>query len=133
MKRKHKRTLGCTVALMTLGGISVMATETPATESPATNPPPKPIILRATTGSNKRPKAPSLQQITCVYDGENLHFDFVLPEGECSLTLTGGVNAAYTFDSSELNAEVYVGGIEDETQLTLTTEYGHLYSGTLEF
>lgn len=129
MERKLKRTLGCAATLIILSGITALATESPATNPP----PPKPIILKATTGSSKRPRTPSLQQITCVYDGEVLHFDFVLPEGGCTLTLTGGVNTSCSFDSSELNAEVYVGIVSDDTELILTTEYGNQYSGTLEF
>lgn len=128
MNRKLKQSLGLVSSLIMIGGAAAMATE-----SPQTTPPPRLIFMQPLKGSSKRPKAPSLQQITCVYDGEVLHFDFVLPEGECALTLTGGSNTSCSFDSSELNAQVYIGGISDETELTLITEYGHQYSGTLEF
>lgn len=128
MKRKLKETLGWVIALILLSGTVAMATE-----SPKTTPPPKLIFMQPSKGSSKRPKAPSLQQVTCVYDGEFLHFDFTIPEGKCTLTLTGGVNTSCTFDSSELNADVYVGDISDETELTLMTEYGNQYSGTIEF
>lgn len=80
-----------------------------------------------------RPKAPSRQLISCEYDGENLLFEFELPEGMCELVLTDVLTAqttAYVFDSSTCNAAVYVGEIYEST-LTLTTSLGNVYSGTL--
>lgn len=83
--------------------------------------------------TSHRPKAPSLQRITCVYDGENLVFDFVLPEGQCELSVRGidnGYVVTETFDLSDLVAEVFVGTITD-CEIELTTSLGHTYSGVL--
>lgn len=44
-------------------------------------------LKKNSTHKSHRPKTPSLQRITCVYDGENLVFDFVLPEGQCELVV----------------------------------------------
>ncbi len=80
-----------------------------------------------------RPKAPSLQRITCAYDGEYLVFDFVLPEGQCELTVRSIDNTnvvCETFDSNDLVAEVFVGELSD-CEIELTTKKGNTYSGTL--
>ena len=39
-------------------------------------------------GNPGRPKAPSKQHIECWYCDGELSFDFVIPEGECTLFLT---------------------------------------------
>ena len=83
--------------------------------------------------NNGRPKAPSLQRITCAYDGEYLVFDFVLPEGQCELTVRSIDNTnvvCETFDSSDLVAEVFVGELSD-CEIELTTQKGNTYSGVL--
>ena len=78
-----------------------------------------------------RPKMPSRQMITCIYDGDELTFDFVVPEGMCDVVLTesSGATMSYTIDSSELTATVYVGTLS-ESEVELTTENGNTYSGT---
>ncbi len=84
-------------------------------------------------GTSHRPKAPSLQRITCTYDGEYLVFDFVLPEGQCELTVRSIDNTnvvCETFDSNDLVAEVFVGELSD-CEIELTTQKGNTYSGTL--
>lgn len=92
------------------------------------------IGLTKTGGKvNKRPQAPSLQRITCTYDGEYLVFDFVLPEGQCELTVRSIDNTnvvCETFDSNDLVAEVFVGELSD-CEIELTTQKGNTYSGTL--
>lgn len=83
--------------------------------------------------ANYRPKAPSRQMVTCEYDGSYLTFDFVLPEGECEATVTenfSGISQTYTFDSSNLSADVYVGELYEST-VTITTDAGSSYSGAL--
>ena len=90
-------------------------------------------LKKNSTHKSHRPKAPSLQRITCVYDGETLVFDFVLPEGQCELSVRGidnGYVVTETFDSSDLVAEVFVGTITD-CEIELTTSLGHTYSGVL--
>ena len=93
-----------------------------------------PIQLTKTKGdTSKRPLSPSLQRITCVYDGETLVFDFVLPEGQCELTvrdIDNGYVVTETFDSSDLIAEVFVGTITD-CEIELTTQKGNIYVGNL--
>lgn len=79
-----------------------------------------------------RPGMPSRQMITCIYDGGELTFDFVVPEGMCDVVLTesSGATMSYTIDSSELTATVFVGTIS-ESEIELTTENGNTYSGIL--
>ena len=58
-----------------------------------------------------RPKVPSKQHIECWYCDGELSFDFVIPEGECTLYVTNyatGFMTQYTFDSAD-HADVYVG------------------------
>lgn len=90
------------------------------------------LIREKTSHVTQRPKAPSRQLVSCEYDGQNLLFEFELPEGMCELVLTDVLTAqttAYVFDSSTCNAAVYVGEIYEST-LTLTTSLGNVYSGT---
>lgn len=90
-------------------------------------------LKKNSSHKSHRPKAPSLQRITCVYDGENLVFDFVLPEGQCELSVRGidnGYVVNETFDSSDLVAEVFVGTLSD-CEIELSTSLGHTYSGVL--
>ncbi|MDE6512666.1 MAG: hypothetical protein K2L05_00590 [Muribaculaceae bacterium] len=71
--------------------------------------------------------------VTCSYVGEYLCFDFVVPEGECEVTVTEWFSNAvqnYTIDSSELSADVYVGELYEST-VTITTANGHTYTADL--
>lgn len=80
-----------------------------------------------------RPKAPSRQVVTCEYDGSYLTFGFVMPEGVCEATVTENVSGAsqtYTFDSTPLTANVYVGELYEST-VTMTTASGNTYTGSL--
>lgn len=131
MRRKRSTTALCFL----LAGASAVTGQSVSSPMPDQTPPPMdPIVLDPIPKTKgHRPKAPSLQQITCTYDGEALNFEFVIPEGECTMTLSGDLTMTYAFDSSELNAEVYVGTLHSDTEITLTTEYGNEYSGTLEF
>ncbi len=91
------------------------------------------LLKEKKQSNNGRPKAPSLQRITCTYDGEYLVFDFVLPEGQCELAVRSIDNTnvvCETFDSSDLVAEVFVGNITD-CEIELSTSLGKIYSGTL--
>lgn len=79
-----------------------------------------------------RPNSPFEQYIDCLYDGENLVFNFTIPEGECSLTVSQidkGAISFYRFDSSE-EAVVYVGEIWNAT-ITVDTALGNSYEGYL--
>ncbi len=80
-----------------------------------------------------RPKAPSRQVVTCEYDGTYLTFGFVLPEGVCEATVTenfSGASQTYTFDSTPLTADIYVGELYEST-VTMTTASGNTYTGSL--
>lgn len=82
---------------------------------------------------NKRPKAPSAQQIFCYYEDGSLTFDFVIPEGDCSVTVTNLSNnhvAAYSI-SSEDEAVIYVGELS-HAYIEVYTATGHEYEGYLE-
>lgn len=78
----------------------------------------------------QRPQAPTRQNIDCIYDGEIIAFDFVLPDGECDVVITEYVSAdeqSYIIDSSDCYAEIYVGQLYEST-VTLTTERGVVYT-----
>lgn len=80
-----------------------------------------------------RPKAPSAQQIFCYYEDGSLTFDFVIPEGDCSVTVTNLSNnhvAAYSI-SSEDEAVIYVGELS-HAYIEVYTATGHEYEGYLE-
>ena len=77
-----------------------------------------------------RPKAPSRQSVTCIYDDGNLYLEFAIPEGECQLMLsdssTGEMVVEY-FDSA-VSEPVYV-GYHRTASLTVNTENGNTYAG----
>ncbi len=90
-------------------------------------------MKRASESATARPKAPSRQVVTCEYDGTYLTFGFVLPEGVCEATVTENFSGAfqtYTFDSTPLTADVYVGELYEST-VTMTTASGNTYTGSL--
>lgn len=80
----------------------------------------------------ERPKAPSRQQISCVYNGETMTINFLIDEGNCTLTINNivtGEESLYTFDSAYL-AEITVGELT-KAYLEIQTESGHTYYGEL--
>lgn len=92
--------------------------------------------LDPTNPIGQRPKAPSMQYISCTYMDGMLYVDFAYPEGECVLTVTNlsnGLSSSYGFDSTEA-AEIYVGNLA-KARLDVTTAYGNSYQGelTVEF
>ena len=77
-----------------------------------------------------RPKAPSMQQVSCTYSDGNLYFEFVFPEGQCQLLLSDlvtGETVVAGFDSAA-SEPVYV-GYHSTASLTVTTANGNTYSG----
>lgn len=79
-----------------------------------------------------RPKAPTRQMIFCVYGDGELHFEFLMPEGRCSLVvanLDSGMTRTYTFDS-ESEVDVFVGSLSRAT-LYLSTAKGNAYYGEI--
>ncbi|MBD5181791.1 MAG: hypothetical protein HDS23_00775 [Bacteroides sp.] len=77
-----------------------------------------------------RPKAPSMQDVTCTYNEGMLTFEFAYPEGECELQLTDlstGEMILDNFDSA-ISEPVYV-GYHSTASLTVTTANGNIYSG----
>lgn len=99
-----------------------------------TNPIKNPIVIdlppRNTGDFGARPKAPSMQSVTCTYNDGFLTFEFAFPEGECELMLsdlsTGDMVIEY-FDSA-VTEPVYV-GYHSTASLTVTTENGNTYTG----
>ena len=91
------------------------------------------VILNPKNPTNPdRPKLPNRQQIECVYQSGSLNFQFVIPEGECQLTVTDmttGFARQYVFDSSAA-ATVYV-GVLTQAQIEISTANGHEYEGWL--
>ena len=92
------------------------------------------IIIDNPKGENGRPKAPSKQHIECWYCDGELSFDFVIPEGECTLFLTDyatGFMTQYVFDSAD-HADIYVGALPDVGSIEINTASGHKYYGQIE-
>ncbi len=93
--------------------------------------PSTPIVLMP-KNKNDRPKAPSLQSISCWYDGEHLTIDFADPEGWCDITVVDEDDASAvsaSFDSAS-PAEVYIGEHANAT-IYISTESGNEYVGYL--
>lgn len=90
------------------------------------------ILSNKNLGGPKRPKAPSRQQILCIYENEHLNLSFAIPEGECQLTVTDmttGFSRQYVFDSSAEDT-VYVGALT-QAHIEISTANGHEYEGWL--
>lgn len=88
-------------------------------------------ILKKKSGDNKtkRPNAPDRQLITCYCNDGLLTVTFAFPEGECEAHITdnnSGVVSTYSFDSSNLIAEIEIGDIQD-FHIEITTERGATY------
>lgn len=87
--------------------------------------------LKKKSGENrtKRPNAPDRQLISCYCNDGILTVTFAFSEGECEAYITdnnSGVVATYTFDSSNLIAEIEIGDIQD-FHIEITTERGVTY------
>lgn len=80
-----------------------------------------------------RKKAPSKQRVTCHRFENNLALWLTVPEGWCHLIVEDeNMNTAvFTFDSSELEFETTLSNMKGRLYLTLTTQTGRTYSGTL--
>lgn len=89
------------------------------------------IGIFKTQSSNDRPQSPSRQEISCEYGNGCLFISFLYSEGVCSLSVTEGgeETQVYDFDSST-EAVIFVGELTS-ANITITTEYGHTYKGTL--
>lgn len=90
------------------------------------------VIWHEKSENSNRPKVPSRQQISCFYENGSLKFQFVIPEGECQLTVTDmttGFARQYVFDSSAA-ATVYV-GVLTQAHIEISTANGHEYEGWL--
>lgn len=83
--------------------------------------------------SGKRRNTPSKQRVTCHRFENNLVLWLTVPEGWCHLIVEDeNMNTAvFTFDSSELEFETTLSNMKGRTYLTLTTQTGRTYSGTL--
>lgn len=91
------------------------------------------IDLHGKHNTKGRPKAPSRQNIYCVYEDGNLVIQFRIPEGICQMTvtdLTSGLAFMYTFNSSS-EATISVGQLS-LALIEIVTENGGEYEGILE-
>ena len=92
--------------------------------------PKKNLVLKPGGGTSSRPKVPSMQQVSVLYEDEYLYIDFLIPEGLCEMSLvnlTTGENV-YAYFDSENPEPIYVGALSTAT-ITVTTETGHVYQG----
>ncbi len=113
-------------AVLSLGSLIVYADGGSTSSTP-----PKVISLQPKYPTQLRPKAPSMQQVSCTYSDGNLYFEFAIPEGECQLLLSDmatGETIAAGFDSAS-SEPVYV-GYHATASLTVTTANGNIYFGT---
>ncbi len=81
---------------------------------------------------NNRPKAPSLQSISCWYDGEHLTISFAISEGWCTLTVEDLDDASvetFSFDSSS-SATIWIGE-HANASLAISTASGNDYEGVI--
>lgn len=96
---------------------------------------PSQIIFLKEIGNNRdnRPRNPSRQQVTCLYDGECVYLSFLVPEGQCNLIITEqniGVTNYYIFNSED---EIAIPvGIIKSSILRIDTEFGKSYEGLIE-
>lgn len=95
-----------------------------------------PIILQQASKGViiKRPKAPSRQLVTCSYDGSTLELNFKISEGMSTITVTDETLqcVTYTIDTSELYVSIPVGPLYGSISVTLDTELGNHFEGTIE-
>ena len=79
-----------------------------------------------------RPKAPSNQLIICTYQQGELTVELTIPEGECEIYVVTNTGATVysSFDSADLVTTIYTGEFS-EADITLTTEKGNEYYGTI--
>ena len=122
-------------SLLLCAGCATLFAASPVDKTQPSRPTQNKVIIleKSNKAESARPKAPSRQVVTCSYDGQYLCFDFVVPEGECNVTVTEWYSNAvqnYTIDSSELSADVYVGELYEST-VTVTTANGHTYTADL--
>ena len=75
-----------------------------------------------------RPHAPSRQQIDCYYLDGILYIEFLLPEGECQMTVTYDCGIEDYLFSSTIPSEIYMGEL-DEFDIEIETENGNTYEG----
>lgn len=118
-------------ATLLIGGFVTANASDQDTNTTISNPVPIPV-KDDTPSLPGRPKAPSKQHIECWYFDGELSFDFVIPEGECTLYLTDystGFMTQYTFDSS-YHADISVGTLPNGGSLEIHTESGHTYTGS---
>ena len=101
------------------------------------NKPPSTITLKKAvkSGIKNRPKSPSLQKITCTYDGKDIELDFVLSEGIaelriCDENLNGG---RYELDTSSQCICIRVGDLSGEIHIELETEFDNIYAGDMYY
>ena len=122
-----KRILTVLAALMILMGCLMSV---PHLAADSNNPTSYKKLTLVPKNPSTRPKAPSMQQVNCIYSDGNLYFEFAFPEGQCQLLLSDlvtGETVATGFDSTSSEA-LYV-GYHSTASLTVTTANGNTYSG----
>lgn len=99
--------------------------------TPPSIPPSTTVDFHPSPITHKRPKAPSAQYISCVYEAGYLNIEFLIPEGDGSLSINSSDGTLFScaFDTTS-PAEVYIGEYS-EAIITINTEYGHAYEGFL--
>lgn len=126
-----KKILFTYLAITCSGMILTMHAENSAQETNQST-----ITLTKSVRTNpiKRPKAPDHQVITCAYDGEELHFSLMIPEGMATLSVTDEtiLTATYEFDTTPLELSIPVGLLLGLVSIELETENGNIYTGIMQ-
>lgn len=133
MKKSVLFTIGIVAVIIPVALLLMSSVEQPERRPVSSGSNERIVLTQSRSDKSLRPKAPSRQVVTCFYDGLYLCFDFVVPEGECNVTVTEWYSNAvqnYTIDSSELSADIYVGELYEST-VTVTTANGNTYTAEL--
>lgn len=94
-----------------------------------------PVVLqpKGDAHASSFPRLPSRQKIECSYEDGTLFISFGLPEGEAELKVLDEVNGdviVAPFDT-QVPLHYYIGEIDGEKKIEVTTANGNTYEGWL--
>lgn len=95
------------------------------------------IALQKSRGANSqnKPKSPDRQVISCAYDGEVMELHFAFSEGVVDIAISDAEmqEAVYSLDSSSLEIYIPIPDLVGPINITLNTERGVSYEGSIEY
>lgn len=128
---KHLKFLSKALLLLTLAGFGSPEMSGEDTTNKKTTI----LLVRVNKGKPfTRPKAPDRQVITCLYDGEELFFNFAIPEGSATVTVTDETKtiSIYQIDTTQLEIHITVGEFIGDALIEVETELNNRYYGQIE-